>query len=654
MTSLRIFLTSMAVAAAVFFVGVRYGSGVSHRLPPQLALSAPSEHAAEPDQDGPDHIVERTSFQETPGFDDPFNQQDVPKPLSGIDLDGRLHRLGESESCRGIVLVFIGTQCPIANASLPKLNELATTCDKHNVEFFGVISNPSVTRVEAKAHSAEYGVKFPVLFDVTYELRARFAATHSPHAFVLSPAGDLLYGGAIDDQHPAVGKRSLRARNDYLSNAIADVVAGRAVRLNETQPVGCLLEKVPTDQQPTFAREIAPLVFAHCTTCHREGAVAPFPLITLDDVKRHAAQIRQMVQLKEMPPWRPVRGHGHFRDELVLTQTQIDLITEWIDAGTPAGDRAELQPKPEFKNGWQLGEPDLVVDVPEAFPVPADGPDIYQYFVLPTNLPDDRLVASIEYRAGNPRVVHHASFRYDDAGQARMLDEQFPGPGYQRFGGWGFLTGGTLGGWAVGVLPQRFPAGYGRPIKANSDLVLQTHYHPSGKPELDQAKVGIHFAPKSARRRIGELFVANLKLNIPPQASQHVQHAEYQLPMAVTIHSVLPHTHLLGRQTTAEALLPDGTTVPLIRIDDWRFNWQGQYFFKQPLQLPAGTRISFDVVFDNSDANPSNPHSPPQWVQWGEETSQEMAVCFFDVSTADDDQLDVLIRHNRAYIERQQ
>ena len=175
----------------------------------------------------------------------------------------------------------------------------------------------------------------------------------------------------------------------------------------------------------------------------------------------------------------------------------------------------------------------------------------------------------------------------------------------------------------------------------------QTHYHPTGRPEFEQATLGVHFASASSTRHIGELIVANQQLHIPPNEPRFVHRVEYELPLAVTAYSVLPHTHLLGRETKAIAKHPDGTVEPLIWIDDWRFNWQSQYFFKQPKHWPAGTRLEFEVVFDNSAANPLNPHSVPKWVHWGEETTQEMAVCFFDVAADSNAELDRLIAHNR-------
>ena len=665
MSTLRVLFTSALIALVVFIGGVRYGSRWIGRLP----ISLPISLSIASDADGLALPVPASTRAPQPVFVDPFEnatadpqvppeavERVVPQPLKGIDLSGRLWRLGDSEDCRGIVLVFLATQCPIANSVIPRLNQLAAHCAEKHIEFYGVLSNPSETRAEANAHSQEFSIQFPVLFDRTSELRERFAATHSPHAFVLNAAGEVRFQGAIDNQFIAVGlPRRPAPTEHFLRDAIADLCSQcgwRTPHKTPTDPVGCFLER-PGTEPVTFAREIAPILFANCTNCHRSGAVAPFPLLDYEQVKRHAAQIGAMVRLRQMPPWRPLPNARRFRDELLLSDREIQLVAAWVEAGSPLGDINELPPTPQFVDGWQLGTPDLVLKVEQPFAIPADGPDIYQYSVIPMSLPEDRLVTAIEYRAGNARVVHHASFRFDDAGNARRLDAATTEAGYQRFGGWGFESGGTLSGWSVGVLPQRFPSGFGRPLKAGSDFVLQTHYHPSGRAETDQAQLGIHFAPRSAQRRIGELIVANTRLRIPPNERRFVHRADYTVPVDVMLHAVMPHTHLLGREVRAVAILPGGQAESLITIDDWRFNWQSQYFYARPLRLPAGTRIEFEVEFDNSDLNPLNPHTPPRWVHWGEESSQEMAVCFFDVSAASEVQLEELIQHNREFLARQ-
>lgn len=650
-------LTAVAVAFA-------YVSGLFERRAPlePLAIRAPDENAAarlgraglsDPSQRG------STESSPSPRPDPQIDDRVLPAvsdPLKGVDLAGRLHRPGQSIGCQAVVLVFLGVQCPVSNNALPGLNRLHREGQQHGVELFGVLSAPSVTRAEALRHAAEYEIEFPVLLDSAGELCERFGATHTPHAFVTTPQGQLLYAGAIDDQFPSVGKKRLTAGRMYLREALDDRLSGRAIRTPQTHPVGCLLESrrhSGKDTLITFAREVAPVIYSNCTTCHRQGAVAPFPLESCEDVVRHAAQIKVMVSLRLMPPWKPERGFGHFRDELVLTEREVELLTSWIDAGLPRGDIEHEPAAPTFEDGWQLGIPDLIVEVPEAFSVPADGPDIYQYFVVPSGLVEDRLVSAIEYRPGQPQVVHHASFRFDDAGLAKKLDEAFPGPGYARTGNWGFDSGGTLGGWAVGIMPQRLPPGYGRPITAGSDLVLQTHYHPAGRPVEDRGRLGLYFAERGAARRIEELFVANMSLSIPPGERAFVHRAEYVLPADATLHAILPHAHLLARQMEAVAFLPDGRVEPLIRILDWDFGWQSQYSFAQPLRLPAGTRIEFVVTFDNSVFNPLNPFNPARRIQWGEESTAEMAVCFLDVSADSDAQLDTLLAHNRRYIAEQ-
>lgn len=595
-------------------------------------------------------------------------QSESPELWKGIDIHGRLQRIGQSDGCLGTVYVFLNVDCPIANASIPRLNRLHQEFGSQ-IELYGVVTS-STTRRAARQHVADFAISFPVLCDGTGELQTRLQATHSPHAFLLNSYFETVYRGSIDDSFPSLTKRRAEPSRHFLRDAIQSLVTGTEPLIAATEPVGCRLATLPTDSVSTqlgrpkysFARHIAPLIHGNCSTCHQPNAVAPFSLLSYDDVVRHAPQIRVVVEHRLMPPWKPKHGFGDFRNEQRLSQVESDMLIEWIDSSMPLGDESELPVPPLHKDGWQLGSPDLVLEVEQPFAVVADGPDVYQYFVIPTELLEDRLVSAVEYQPGNARVVHHASFRYDDAGNARKLDEAFPGPGYQRFGGWGFLSGGTLGGWAMGVASHRMPVGFGRPLKAGSDFVIQTHYHPSGKLESDQGKVGIHFAPRSTQRRVAEIFVANMNLHIPPNEQRYLHRASYQLPCDVALHAVLPHAHMLAREVRAWATLPtarenagplDSESSRLIQIEDWDFNWQGNYAYRKPVRLSAGTTIHFEVEFDNSNRNPLNPHAIPKWVHWGEDSAQEMAVCFFDVTTDSEAELDRLIDHNRSYIANQ-
>lgn len=577
-------------------------------------------------------------------------------PLKGTDLDGRLHRLGQSPQCRGIVVVFLATKCPISNAHLPALNRMAERFGAEGMEFYGVISETTVSRSEAVAHRDEYGIDFPVLFDASGELLSRLQPTHTPQAFVLTPEGDVLYSGRIDDRYVEVGRKKLEAQQHDLKRAVEAVAAGEPVPVAKTEPVGCLIETPDPDRaggEVTFTREIAPIIYNNCMGCHRPGESAPFPLIRYEEVSQRARQIRQVTQSGFMPPWRPAPDFGEFRNERRLSDREIELLAEWAEAGAPRGDPADLPPKPEFAEGWRLGEPDRVYRLPEPFPIPADRSDVYQYFVIPTELQEDKIVEAIEFRPTNPRVVHHASLYYDTTGTARQLDQEDPGPGYERFGGPGFLPAGTLGGWAPGVTPRKLPEGIGRIIEAGADLVVQIHYHPTGKPETDQSVIGVHFAEQPAEKLVAEILVANFDLIIPPGERRHHHHASYTVPVDVTLHSAAPHMHYLGREMKVTAALPDGEIKPLIWIKDWDFNWQDRYIYKRPIHLPAGTRIDVEAWYDNSAGNPFNPNSPPVEVRWGERSADEMGICFFDVTTDRPEDRRFLYRHNQRYLYEQ-
>lgn len=654
--------------AAILATGILAagGFGLFHRVtshhPVLLSLDSPAAETAPLPL--PDPIPVESN---APGDSSRYGDaHPAPAPIFshsdtlGTDLKGRPHRwratVGEQPEQTAAVFVFLGTQCPISNGCLPRLMLLAEHSPAGSVRLFGVISDPHTTRADAVSHSQEYAIDFPVLFDADGSLRRKLGATHTPHAFVVDGSGVIRYSGAVDDQYADVSRRRRTPQHLWLQDAIAAVHAGQPCEPSRTKPVGCRLE-TPTGNAPaaevTFNRHIAPIIFARCSGCHHEGAVAPFPLMKWEQVVAHAEQIGEVTARRIMPPWKPEPGFGHFRNVTRLTDDELSLIRKWIDTGKTPGHADDLPPAPEYSTGWKLGEPDLILTVPEAFDVPADGPDLYRYFVIPTGLTEDRLVSAIEYRPGSPQVVHHASFRYDASGAARELDAATPGPGYERFGDWGFPGGGTLGGWALGIEPQRFPPTMGRLLKAGSDFVIQTHYHPNGKPHRDRGQVGIYFAPDDARTQVIELVIANMNLEIPPEASQHVHRAEYRLPVDAVVHKITPHMHLLGRRITVTAETPHGHQIPLLKITDWDFNWQASYAYQSPIPLSAGTTIHVECIYDNSHRNPFNPTTPPRHVSWGAETTDEMGVCFLDVTTGDPETRRQLQYHNHLQLARQ-
>ncbi len=381
---------------------------------------------------------------------------------------------------------------------------------------------------------------------------------------------------------------------------------------------------------PTYNHDIAPILYQNCASCHRPGEVAPFALLTYGDTAKRASQIAAVTAAHVMPPWKAEPGHGDFKDARRLTDDQIAAIAQWAKAGAPEGDPKQKPVPPKFVNGWLVGQPDKVFTTPTKFTVPADGPDQFKCFVIPLNLENTAYVAATEFRPGNRRVVHHALVFVDTNGQGRKLAAGSPDGSYTCFGSPGF-AGSILGGWAPGTVPTKVAAGYTMPLTKGTDLVLQIHYHPSGKPEVDQSSLGLTFGDPPTKGR-SLLLMGSRKIDIAPGEASYVVKASRVLPADVNLVGITPHAHYLCRDMKVDAYLPDGTVKPLIWISDWDFNWQGSYRYKQPVSLPKGTRIEMVYTYDNSAANPRNPAHPPVRVTYGEETTNEMGLVFLSLA----------------------
>lgn len=559
-------------------------------------------------------------------------------------LDGRSRMLSQNDKGRVRAFVFLSTTCPISNSYVQELNRLHATIPD-GVELYGVVSDSNATRQKAVHHFGQFDAKFPVLFDASRLLGDSLSPTHVPEAFVLGPAGDLVYRGAIDNAYQSIGRRRTNVEKHYLADAIDAAVSGRKPLVDQTQPVGCVVLRQRASIEGgsvTYSRDISPILQQRCQTCHRPGQVAPFALTNFAEARTHVEMIVEVTQRRIMPPWIPGPETAHrFVGQRWLTDQELAMLKQWAEEGCAFGDEADLPPDLEFADGWQLGIPDLVVKMSEPFTVPANGPDLLQNFVLPLDIPEDKLVAAVEFHPGNKRVVHHAVLFLDDQGQARKLDAAAAGPGYPNFGGPGFLPSGALGGWSVGNTSRRLPNDMGRYLKKGSDLVVQVHYHPTGKAEVDQSEVGLYFVDKPVAeslrepaKLVGSIWMANYEMDIPAGEANYRRTTTYTLPRDVILVGIVPHMHLLGKSMRVTATEPMQDPAVLIDIPDWNYDWQDEYYYERPIRLKAGTKLLVEATFDNSEVNPSNPSSPPQRVTWGEETTDEMLFCFF-LLTAD-------------------
>ena len=382
----------------------------------------------------------------------------------------------------------------------------------------------------------------------------------------------------------------------------------------------------------TFSETVAPIIYDNCVTCHRPGEAAPFALISYEDVKKRGSLIASVTKSRYMPPWHAAHGFGEFAAERSLTEEQIATIGEWVKAGMPQGDLAKMPKVPQFTEGWHLGKPDLILEMPVGFDLPASGPDVYRNFVIPSGLTEDKWVRAVEFRPSARKVVHHVLYAYAAGGS---LAKQNGADGKPGFGGMGTVgivpgqAGGSLGGWAVGNTPVFLPEGLALPMPKGSDFVLQMHFHLTGKAETEKSTVGIYFADKAPEKRIfaaqaPALFGFGTGLDIQAGKKDYTIEDSLTFPVDVTAYSVGAHAHYVAKDIKATATLPDGTVKPILWIQDWDFNWQDRYNYKQPVMLPKGTRMDVRLVYDNSADNPRNPSHPPKRVEWGEQSFDEM------------------------------
>jgi hypothetical protein len=393
--------------------------------------------------------------------------------------------------------------------------------------------------------------------------------------------------------------------------------------------------------QPMFHEDVEPIMQAKCQQCHRPNDIAPFALITYSDVSTYATDIGIQVGNKVMPPWKPVPGIGSFRNSYGLTDAERQTILDWVAAGAPEGDPAAAPPPlPPNDSPWQLGQPDLIYNLSQYSPS-ADNPDTYRCFSMPSGMTSDVYLNAAQALPGATQEVHHILIFMDETGESLNYEGKDGQPGYDCFGSVGLQTltaGSYLGSWVPGARVQRLDPGIGLLLKANSRIVVQVHYHPSGRPSTDQTALGFYLAPGgSVQHRMLALPVVNTDFTIPAGASAYPVTAELAipaigLPITGQVIQVGPHMHLLGRQIGIDLVHADTSVTPLIYINDWDFNWQSMYAFTNSLPFTSGDTLRVSSVFDNSDGNLKNPNNPIVPVSWGEGTTDEMVVGYVGIT----------------------
>ena len=388
-------------------------------------------------------------------------------------------------------------------------------------------------------------------------------------------------------------------------------------------------------QSVTFHADVAPIIYAHCTECHRVGEIGPMPLTTYDEVFVYGEFIEYVTATDYMPPWTPDDAYSHFVGERVLTDNEKATLSAWVAAGKPEGNPTDNPGIPSFPEGSQIGTPDMVLPMAEPYTHGGDMTDQYQVFVLPADPDNDLAIRALEVRPGNRTVSHHAILGLDVTGTAANLDAQDPDPGYESFGGFGFSAESNFfGAWVPGALTLEYPPGIGRVVPAGADILLQMHYGPSPIEETDLTEVNVFFAEEPIEREVETGIMGPQHLDqffYLPANQERTFHGTMDVAADVSLLSVAPHCHLIGESWEVFATSPNNQdTIPLISIPSWDFNWQGFFTFPELTKIPSGYTLHGIASYDNTGANPFNPNDPPQNVTFGESTTDEMFFVFFD------------------------
>lgn len=552
-------------------------------------------------------------------------QADLPaRPVEDFclpDISGVSRWLHEFRDARAVVVVFLGTECPINNAYLPRLAELHAAYSSKGVQFLAVNSNVQDGLARVAEHARKHGIPFPVLKDDGNVIADRFGAERTPEVFVLDGARRIRYRGRIDDRFGIGYQRPQPTRHD-LAVALDEVLAGKAVSVPTTPVAGCLLGRVVKPKENgsvTYARQVSRILQDHCQECHRPGQIGPMALLTYEDAAAWSAMIREVVTEGRMPPWHADPRYGTFRNDRRLPEADRAALLAWIDQDCPKGNDKDLPPPREFPSTWRIGQPDVVFTMNREYVVPASAGKAgipYQYFFLPTNFDEDVWVQAAEARPGNRAVVHHIIVYVHDVKRGRPRSPDGIGEGF-------------LVAYAPGDMPLICAPGMAKKIPKGAVLVFQMHYTPNGSEQKDRSSVGLIFAKEKPQHQLRTRSIATRRFEIPAGDPHYEVKSSATFPRETLLVSLMPHMHLRGKDFKYEAVYPDGRREVLLSVPRYDFNWQSNYRLAEPLRLPAGTRIECTAHFDNSADNPNNP-DPTKPVRWGDQTWQEMMIGFVD------------------------
>jgi thiol-disulfide isomerase/thioredoxin len=543
------------------------------------------------------------------------------------DLEGKSYKLSDFQDSKGVVFAFSGIGCPLVNIYAPKLEKIHKEYKAKGFNFFWVNSNSQDTTEELAQEKEKFGLGFPAVKDEGNRIADILGAERTTEVFVIDPKRVVRYRGRIDTQY-GIGWQRADATENYLVDSLDALIANKPIQIAKTEAPGCIIGRTFADlgsEEVTYSNQISRVFQRNCIGCHREGEIGPFELTDYESAKGWARMIGEVVNEKRMPPWKASPEHGTFANNRSMSPVEIALIDKWIENGAPEGDPAHLPEPIRFTQGWSIGEPDEIVEMPVECTVASSGTIPYQYFGVNTDFGEDKWITAAEVRAGNSAVVHHILVFI-----AYPKDRKDEEPDFD----------GGLDGYFLAAVPGEAPAvfrdGMAKFIPQGATLVFQIHYTANGTVTKDRSKIGLIFADEPVKKEVHTRAAFNKRFRIPPHEPNHVVTADFTFDDDVYLLQLLPHMHVRGKKFTYTAKFPDGKEEILLHIPEWDFGWQNGYRFAEPLFVPKGTEIFCEAVYDNSENNPANP-DPSKKVRFGDQTWDEMLIGYFDYYLADQD-----------------
>jgi len=519
-------------------------------------------------------------------------------------LDGTRGRLAQEMGPKGLVVFVRGAECPVSKRYGSETARIEDEYRPRGLGFLFVDMEDPSAPAEIREEVGAFGFEGRYALDPEQRLGLELGATRTSEVFLLDAARTLLYRGAIDDQYGR-GVILAEPRTRFLRDALESLLSGKPVQVEATKAPGCVLpakERVTSAERasPTYHRDVSRILQQNCVECHRKGGAGPFALDSLEAVRRKRAMIETVVQEGSMPPWFAAPGTGPWLKERRLTTEERGTLLGWLAAGAPEGEASDAPQPRQWRDGWRIGEPDLILPMPEPFQVPAEGLVDLQYFQTEAT-PADMWVKSIQLLPEAVQVVHHVVV------YIRMPDKP------QEY----FYA------YVPGCAPLVYDDSVARFVPAGSCFRFDVHYTPNGIAVSDRTRMGFVRARRPPDFEAFMRTLTNQELFIPAGASDVSFNASFELPWRTMIRSVAPHMHARGKAFRLEAFRPDGTSDLLIQLDHWDSEWQYYYDFREWRDYPVGTKLLATAWYDNSAANPDNP-DPSVDVRYGTQTTDEM------------------------------